>query len=154
MSGGLFIHANKGMWPGTITDLKYRYMNVFWSKIHFLYFQSNRQPVKLNLLTCQVKPSAEDRKCFDLISRKFYTNIPEKLIYTQVSMALCTTDCFTKKTGTITCLLNYKMQTQGFACLTPHSLFPADNRTYHFQAEDEQEFVAWVFRRTFCSKEK
>ena len=32
--------------------------------------QSNRQPVKLNLLTCQVKPSAEDRKCFDLISRE------------------------------------------------------------------------------------
>uniref|UniRef100_A0A3P8SZB8 ArfGAP with SH3 domain, ankyrin repeat and PH domain 1 n=1 Tax=Amphiprion percula TaxID=161767 RepID=A0A3P8SZB8_AMPPE len=32
---------------------------------------SNRQPVKLNLLTCQVKPSSEDRKCFDLISRKF-----------------------------------------------------------------------------------
>uniref|UniRef100_A0A8C5A567 ArfGAP with SH3 domain, ankyrin repeat and PH domain 1 n=1 Tax=Gadus morhua TaxID=8049 RepID=A0A8C5A567_GADMO len=48
---------------------------------------SNRQPVKLNLLTCQVKPSAEDRKCFDLISH---------------------------------------------------------NRTYHFQAEDEQEFVIWV----------
>uniref|UniRef100_A0A8C6L7P8 ArfGAP with SH3 domain, ankyrin repeat and PH domain 1 n=1 Tax=Nothobranchius furzeri TaxID=105023 RepID=A0A8C6L7P8_NOTFU len=45
---------------------------------------SNRQPVKLNLLTCQVKPSAEDRKCFDLISH---------------------------------------------------------NRTYHFQAEDEQEFI-------------
>lgn len=33
--------------------------------------QSNRQPVKLNLLTCQVKPSPEDRKCFDLISRRF-----------------------------------------------------------------------------------
>ncbi|XP_077364660.1 arf-GAP with SH3 domain, ANK repeat and PH domain-containing protein 1 isoform X4 [Festucalex cinctus] len=48
---------------------------------------SNRQPVKLNLLTCQVKPSAEDRKCFDLISH---------------------------------------------------------NRTYHFQAEDEQEFVIWI----------
>uniref|UniRef100_A0A671LCG9 Arf-GAP with SH3 domain, ANK repeat and PH domain-containing protein 1-like n=1 Tax=Sinocyclocheilus anshuiensis TaxID=1608454 RepID=A0A671LCG9_9TELE len=31
---------------------------------------SNRQPVKLNLLTCQVKPSTEDRKCFDLISRE------------------------------------------------------------------------------------
>ncbi|XP_075878297.1 arf-GAP with SH3 domain, ANK repeat and PH domain-containing protein 1a [Nelusetta ayraudi] len=29
---------------------------------------SNRQPVRLNLLTCQVKPSAEDKKCFDLIS--------------------------------------------------------------------------------------
>uniref|UniRef100_A0A7N8YC69 ArfGAP with SH3 domain, ankyrin repeat and PH domain 1a n=1 Tax=Mastacembelus armatus TaxID=205130 RepID=A0A7N8YC69_9TELE len=48
---------------------------------------SNRQPVRLNLLTCQVKPSAEDKKCFDLISH---------------------------------------------------------NRTYHFQAEDEQEFVSWV----------
>ncbi|XP_040001374.1 arf-GAP with SH3 domain, ANK repeat and PH domain-containing protein 1a isoform X2 [Xiphias gladius] len=48
---------------------------------------SNRQPVRLNLLTCQVKPSTEDKKCFDLISH---------------------------------------------------------NRTYHFQAEDEQEFVSWV----------
>ncbi|KAJ8277038.1 hypothetical protein GJAV_G00070780 [Gymnothorax javanicus] len=47
---------------------------------------SNRQPVKLNLLTCQVKPG-EDKKCFDLISH---------------------------------------------------------NRTYHFQAEDEQEFVIWI----------
>uniref|UniRef100_H3DID0 ArfGAP with SH3 domain, ankyrin repeat and PH domain 1 n=1 Tax=Tetraodon nigroviridis TaxID=99883 RepID=H3DID0_TETNG len=47
---------------------------------------SNRQPVKLNLLTC-VKPSPEDRKCFDLISH---------------------------------------------------------NRTYHFQAEDEQEFIIWI----------
>ncbi|XP_036940768.1 arf-GAP with SH3 domain, ANK repeat and PH domain-containing protein 1a isoform X4 [Acanthopagrus latus] len=46
---------------------------------------SNRQPVRLNLLTCQVKPSAEDKKCFDLISH---------------------------------------------------------NRTYHFQAEDESEFVS------------
>ncbi|XP_049455228.1 arf-GAP with SH3 domain, ANK repeat and PH domain-containing protein 1a isoform X1 [Epinephelus fuscoguttatus] len=48
---------------------------------------ANRQPVRLNLLTCQVKPSAEDKKCFDLISH---------------------------------------------------------NRTYHFQAEDEAEFVSWV----------
>uniref|UniRef100_I3JFX5 ArfGAP with SH3 domain, ankyrin repeat and PH domain 1 n=1 Tax=Oreochromis niloticus TaxID=8128 RepID=I3JFX5_ORENI len=46
---------------------------------------SNRQPVKLNLLTCQVKPSTEDRKCFDLISH---------------------------------------------------------NRTYHFQAEDEQDWIS------------
>ncbi|XP_071968332.1 arf-GAP with SH3 domain, ANK repeat and PH domain-containing protein 1-like [Engystomops pustulosus] len=28
----------------------------------------NRQPAKLNLLTCQVKPNMEDKKCFDLIS--------------------------------------------------------------------------------------
>ncbi|XP_071347225.1 arf-GAP with SH3 domain, ANK repeat and PH domain-containing protein 1a isoform X2 [Trachinotus anak] len=48
---------------------------------------SNRQPVRLNLLTCQVKPSPEDKRCFDLISH---------------------------------------------------------NRTYHFQAEDEQEFISWV----------
>lgn len=30
----------------------------------------NKPPAKLNLLTCQVKPSLEDKKCFDLISRK------------------------------------------------------------------------------------
>lgn len=34
------------------------------------FFQSNRQPAKLNLLTCQVKPNAEDKKSFDLISRE------------------------------------------------------------------------------------
>ncbi|KAM9410754.1 arf-GAP with SH3 domain, ANK repeat and PH domain-containing protein 1 [Pholidichthys leucotaenia] len=28
----------------------------------------NKPPTKLNLLTCQVKPSVEDKKCFDLIS--------------------------------------------------------------------------------------
>ncbi|XP_013911790.1 PREDICTED: arf-GAP with SH3 domain, ANK repeat and PH domain-containing protein 1-like [Thamnophis sirtalis] len=48
---------------------------------------SNRQPAKLNLLTCQVKPNAEDKKSFDLITH---------------------------------------------------------NRTYHFQAEDEQDYVAWI----------
>uniref|UniRef100_A0A3Q0SWK6 ArfGAP with SH3 domain, ankyrin repeat and PH domain 1 n=1 Tax=Amphilophus citrinellus TaxID=61819 RepID=A0A3Q0SWK6_AMPCI len=39
---------------------------------------SNRQPVKLNLLTCQVKPSTEDRKCFDLIS--LLTNSKEEAL--------------------------------------------------------------------------
>nr|XP_056710140.1 arf-GAP with SH3 domain, ANK repeat and PH domain-containing protein 1 isoform X5 [Euleptes europaea] len=48
---------------------------------------SNRQPAKLNLLTCQVKPNTEDKKSFDLISH---------------------------------------------------------NRTYHFQAEDEQDYIAWI----------
>ncbi|XP_074776090.1 arf-GAP with SH3 domain, ANK repeat and PH domain-containing protein 1-like [Athene noctua] len=28
----------------------------------------NRPPVKLNLLTCQVKPNMDDKKCFDLVS--------------------------------------------------------------------------------------
>uniref|UniRef100_K7G2E9 ArfGAP with SH3 domain, ankyrin repeat and PH domain 3 n=1 Tax=Pelodiscus sinensis TaxID=13735 RepID=K7G2E9_PELSI len=47
----------------------------------------NRPPVKLNLLTCQVRPHPEEKKCFDLVTH---------------------------------------------------------NRTYHFQAEDEQECVVWV----------
>ncbi|POI31876.1 hypothetical protein CIB84_004373, partial [Bambusicola thoracicus] len=56
---------------------------------------SNRQPAKLNLLTCQVKPNAEDKKSFDLISH---------------------------------------------------------NRTYHFQAEDEQEYVASSLRSLSCAR--
>ncbi|XP_036118716.1 arf-GAP with SH3 domain, ANK repeat and PH domain-containing protein 2 isoform X2 [Molossus molossus] len=48
---------------------------------------ANRPPAKLNLLTCQVKTSPEEKKCFDLISH---------------------------------------------------------DRTYHFQAEDEQECQIWV----------
>ncbi|XP_066434896.1 arf-GAP with SH3 domain, ANK repeat and PH domain-containing protein 1 isoform X4 [Eleutherodactylus coqui] len=48
---------------------------------------SNRPPTKLNLLTCQVKPNADEKKCFNLISH---------------------------------------------------------NRTYHFQAEDEQDYIAWI----------
>uniref|UniRef100_A0A8C9U8X4 ArfGAP with SH3 domain, ankyrin repeat and PH domain 1a n=1 Tax=Scleropages formosus TaxID=113540 RepID=A0A8C9U8X4_SCLFO len=46
---------------------------------------SNRQPVRLNLLTCQVKPSGEDKKCFDLISRKWIsvlTNSKEEALNT------------------------------------------------------------------------
>ncbi|XP_056590059.1 arf-GAP with SH3 domain, ANK repeat and PH domain-containing protein 2 isoform X1 [Triplophysa dalaica] len=34
----------------------------------FSRLQPNKPPTKLNLLTCQVKPSLEDKKCFDLIS--------------------------------------------------------------------------------------
>ncbi|NXV96224.1 ASAP1 protein, partial [Calonectris borealis] len=30
----------------------------------------NHPPVKLNLLTCQVKPNMDDKKCFDLVSRE------------------------------------------------------------------------------------
>ncbi|KAI3369305.1 hypothetical protein L3Q82_007555 [Scortum barcoo] len=32
------------------------------------YSEPNKPPTRLNLLTCQVKPSVEDKKCFDLIS--------------------------------------------------------------------------------------
>lgn len=37
----------------------------------FVFKQANRPPAKLNLLTCQVKTNPEEKKCFDLISRKF-----------------------------------------------------------------------------------
>uniref|UniRef100_A0A4W3J0D3 ArfGAP with SH3 domain, ankyrin repeat and PH domain 1a n=1 Tax=Callorhinchus milii TaxID=7868 RepID=A0A4W3J0D3_CALMI len=54
---------------------------------YYCIFKVNRQPARLNLLTCQVKPSGDEKKCFDLISH---------------------------------------------------------NRTYHFQAEDEQDCQVWI----------
>lgn len=41
-----------------------------------LFRQANRPPAKLNLLTCQVKTNPEEKKCFDLISRKFVSQTP------------------------------------------------------------------------------
>lgn len=38
--------------------------------LFFLPSQINRPPVKLNLLTCQVRPHPEDKKSFDLVTRK------------------------------------------------------------------------------------
>lgn len=32
--------------------------------------QINRPPVKLALLTCQVRPNPEDKRCFDLVTRE------------------------------------------------------------------------------------
>ena len=43
--------------------------------IHIQYvcvcLQINRPPAKLNLLTCQVRPNPEDRRTFDLVTRRF-----------------------------------------------------------------------------------
>lgn len=39
-------------------------------------WQINRPPVKLNLLTCQVRPHAEEKKCFDLVTRECHHSIP------------------------------------------------------------------------------
>lgn len=36
-----------------------------------LLVQGNQPPAKLNLLTCQVKRNPEEKKSFDLFSRKF-----------------------------------------------------------------------------------
>lgn len=38
--------------------------------ILFVVLKVNKPPAKLNLLTCQVKRSADDKKSFDLFSRK------------------------------------------------------------------------------------
>uniref|UniRef100_A0A8B9ZHB2 ArfGAP with SH3 domain, ankyrin repeat and PH domain 3 n=1 Tax=Anas platyrhynchos TaxID=8839 RepID=A0A8B9ZHB2_ANAPL len=68
------------VWQKRKCGVKYGCLTISHSTI-------NRPPVKLNLLTCQVRPHAEEKKCFDLVTH---------------------------------------------------------NRTYHFQAEDEQECVVWV----------
>ncbi|XP_072357159.1 arf-GAP with SH3 domain, ANK repeat and PH domain-containing protein 2-like isoform X2 [Scyliorhinus torazame] len=68
------------VWQKRKCGVKYGYLTISHSTI-------NRPPAMLKLLTCQVKPNPEERKCFDLITH---------------------------------------------------------NRTYHFQAEDEQECQAWV----------
>ncbi|XP_041068816.1 arf-GAP with SH3 domain, ANK repeat and PH domain-containing protein 2-like isoform X1 [Carcharodon carcharias] len=68
------------VWQKRKCGVKYGYLTISHSTI-------NRPPAILKLLTCQVKPNLEEKKCFDLITH---------------------------------------------------------NRTYHFQAEDEQECQAWV----------
>uniref|UniRef100_A0A8C9N0U0 ArfGAP with SH3 domain, ankyrin repeat and PH domain 3 n=1 Tax=Serinus canaria TaxID=9135 RepID=A0A8C9N0U0_SERCA len=68
------------VWQKRKCGVKYGCLTISHSTI-------NRPPVKLNLLTCQVRPHAEEKKCFDLVTH---------------------------------------------------------NRTYHFQAEDEQDCVVWV----------
>ncbi|XP_073174022.1 arf-GAP with SH3 domain, ANK repeat and PH domain-containing protein 3 isoform X3 [Lepidochelys kempii] len=68
------------VWQKRKCGVKYGCLTISHSMI-------NRPPVKLNLLTCQVRPHPEEKKCFDLVTH---------------------------------------------------------NRTYHFQAEDEQECVVWV----------
>nr|XP_033811139.1 arf-GAP with SH3 domain, ANK repeat and PH domain-containing protein 3 isoform X2 [Geotrypetes seraphini] len=67
-------------WLKRKCGVKYGFLTISHSTI-------NRPPVKLNLLTCQVRPNPEEKRCFDLVTH---------------------------------------------------------NRTYHFQAEDDQEYVAWV----------
>uniref|UniRef100_A0A7M4E481 ArfGAP with SH3 domain, ankyrin repeat and PH domain 3 n=1 Tax=Crocodylus porosus TaxID=8502 RepID=A0A7M4E481_CROPO len=68
------------VWQKRKCGVKYGCLTISHSTI-------NRPPVKLNLLTCQVRPHPEEKKCFDLVTH---------------------------------------------------------NRTYHFQAEDEQECLVWV----------
>lgn len=48
----------------------------FLTCLHPHTLQINRPPVKLNLLTCQVRPHAEEKKCFDLVTRECLSHVP------------------------------------------------------------------------------
>uniref|UniRef100_A0A8C0GEW8 Un-named sa1614 n=1 Tax=Chelonoidis abingdonii TaxID=106734 RepID=A0A8C0GEW8_CHEAB len=62
-SGNLFKKSDglRKVWQKRKCTIQNGYLTVFHSTL-------NRPPAKLNLLTCQVKPNLDDRKCFDLIS--------------------------------------------------------------------------------------
>ncbi|XP_053099631.1 arf-GAP with SH3 domain, ANK repeat and PH domain-containing protein 2-like [Hemicordylus capensis] len=62
-SGSLFKKSDglRKVWQKRKCTIKNGYLTISHSTL-------NRPPVKLNLLTCQVKPNVDDRKCFDLIS--------------------------------------------------------------------------------------
>lgn len=56
--GGMRLVMHVPTFPGPLTCL------------HPHALQINRPPVKLNLLTCQVRPHTEEKKCFDLVTRE------------------------------------------------------------------------------------
>ncbi|XP_066481141.1 arf-GAP with SH3 domain, ANK repeat and PH domain-containing protein 1-like isoform X2 [Tiliqua scincoides] len=62
-SGSLYKKSDglRKVWQKRRCTIKNGYLTISHSTLH-------RPPVKLNLLTCQVKPNVDDRKCFDLIS--------------------------------------------------------------------------------------
>nr|XP_060482409.1 LOW QUALITY PROTEIN: arf-GAP with SH3 domain, ANK repeat and PH domain-containing protein 3 [Panthera onca] len=52
------------VWQKRKCGVKYGCLTISHSTI-------NRPPVKLTLLTCQVRPNAEEKKCFDLVTREY-----------------------------------------------------------------------------------
>ncbi|XP_075757542.1 arf-GAP with SH3 domain, ANK repeat and PH domain-containing protein 1-like isoform X2 [Pelodiscus sinensis] len=62
-SGSLFKKSDglRKVWQKRKCTIRHGYLTIYHSTL-------NRLPTKLNLLTCQVKPNPDDRKCFDLIS--------------------------------------------------------------------------------------
>lgn len=79
----------------------------------------SKTPTRVNLLTCQIKPVAEEKRGFDLIS----------------------------------CEWRFCRSRQMNCCLIVDSNLFADNRPYHFQAEDEADQKSWVAVLINC-KEK
>ncbi|CAM4549495.1 arf-GAP with SH3 domain, ANK repeat and PH domain-containing protein 1-like [Lepidochelys kempii] len=62
-SGNLFKKSDglRKVWQKRKCTIQNGYLTIFHSTL-------NRSPTNLNLLTCQVKPNPDDRKCFDLVS--------------------------------------------------------------------------------------
>ncbi|XP_077688157.1 arf-GAP with SH3 domain, ANK repeat and PH domain-containing protein 1-like isoform X2 [Eretmochelys imbricata] len=62
-SGNLFKKSDglRKVWQKRKCTIQNGYLTIFHSTL-------NRSPANLNLLTCQVKPNPDDRKCFDLVS--------------------------------------------------------------------------------------
>lgn len=79
-----------------------------------LVFQANRPPAKLNLLTCQVKRNPDEKKSFDLFSRELHVRL-------------------------LNIMLTHRVVLLSECVSFPVCFPPSDDRTYHFQAEDEAE---------------
>ncbi|NWX24676.1 ASAP1 protein, partial [Aegotheles bennettii] len=62
-SGSLFKKSDglRKVWQKRKCTISHGYLTIYHSTL-------NRPPAKLNLLTCQVKPNMDDKKCFDLVS--------------------------------------------------------------------------------------
>lgn len=154
--------------------------------------QINRPPAKLNLLTCQVRPNPEDRRTFDLVTRKLIPGVwPRALNAPRVinkdspqssavqlcgSLPICFPNqyksqsdiwtnarvhsfyvlwCWTREAMRcvrfefMLCILLTVNPPPDPSCWATYSVktlcwafsLSTDNRTYHFQAEDEQECV-------------
>uniref|UniRef100_A0A8C9JML8 ArfGAP with SH3 domain, ankyrin repeat and PH domain 3 n=1 Tax=Panthera tigris altaica TaxID=74533 RepID=A0A8C9JML8_PANTA len=66
------------VWQKRKCGVKYGCLTISHSTI-------NRPPVKLTLLTCQVRPNAEEKKCFDLVTREYFSLHPlEALMWVSV----------------------------------------------------------------------
>lgn len=85
----------------------------------------SKPPTRVNLLTCQIKPVADDKRSFDLISCKWLI----KFIFSEEPYRI------------------FQLQ-QYFL-----SYASTDNRPYHFQADDESDQKSWIAVLINC-KEK
>lgn len=87
----------------------------------------NKPPTRVNLLTCQIKLVPDDKRGFDLISCECYV----RLMYGRM----------------------LRVRRRFVILLFIVVVVPiADNRTYHFQAEDEADQRAWMSVLVNCKE--